>query len=178
MLIPTFRALRAAAITAAIASAAACGESGSHESHGHGDSHTDHSSPHDEASHDGHHEHHALHGGTLVVLGEEFAHLELILDAATGKLTLWTLDGEAENAVRVSQTTVRLKIGSGADACDLDLVAVGSALTGETSGNTSQFEGSSPRLVGLKRFDGTVESVTVKGQSFEKTAFRYPEGNE
>ena len=35
---------------------------------------------------DAHHEHTAPHGGTLVVFGDEFAHIELVLDQTTGKL--------------------------------------------------------------------------------------------
>jgi hypothetical protein len=42
------------------------------------------------------HEHTAPHGGSLVEFGEEFAHIELVLDSATGVLTAYVLDGEAE----------------------------------------------------------------------------------
>ena len=52
------------------------------------------------------HEHHPPHKGTLVEFGEEFAHLELVLDPATGKLTAYALDGEAEKAVRLKQTEI------------------------------------------------------------------------
>ncbi len=45
----------------------------------HGDADTD-------AHQSGHgHEHAAPHGGTLIVLGDEFAHLELVLDPGTGE---------------------------------------------------------------------------------------------
>ena len=47
-----------------------------------------------------HHEHTAPHGGTLVVFGNEFAHIELVLDQTTGKLTAYVLDGEAEKSVQ------------------------------------------------------------------------------
>ena len=57
-----------------------------------------------------HHEHTAPHGGTLVVFGDEFAHIEFVLDQTTGKLTGYVLDGEAEKSVRLSQKTVELKI--------------------------------------------------------------------
>ena len=51
---------------------------------------------------EGGHEHVAPHGGALVELGEELAHLELVHDPTTGTLTAYVLDGEAEQAVRVS----------------------------------------------------------------------------
>ena len=50
------------------------------------------------------HEHHAPHKGTLVEFGEEFAHLELVIDAATGRVSAYVLDGEAEKSVRIGQT--------------------------------------------------------------------------
>ena len=60
-------------------------------------------------SHSGHH-HDAPHGGTLVVFGEEFAHIELLLEKKTGKLTCYVLDGEAKNGVRISQEKIKLNI--------------------------------------------------------------------
>ena len=56
------------------------------------------------------HEHHAPHGGSLQVFGKEFAHLELVLDAATGRLTAYALDGEAEGPVRLKQRLIRLRV--------------------------------------------------------------------
>src|SRR5882757_2198315 len=46
------------------------------------------------------HEHHPPHGGTPVVLGDEVYHVELVLDAAAGKLQAFVLDGEMENFIR------------------------------------------------------------------------------
>jgi hypothetical protein len=56
------------------------------------------------------HEHHAPHDGTLVELGEEFAHLELVLNAQTGTLTVYVLDGEAEQSVRIAQPEIELTV--------------------------------------------------------------------
>src|SRR5881628_3178191 len=84
------------------------------------------------------HEHHAPHGGALQVLGEEAAHVELSLDTKTGKLTAWVLDGEAERPVRIAQPSLHLTL---TDIGTVDLAAVANPLTGETAGDTSQFEG-------------------------------------
>src|SRR5205085_2013512 len=54
------------------------------------------------------HEHTAPHHGQLVELGEEFAHVELVLDRKAGRLTAYVLDGEAEQPVRVTQPTLTL----------------------------------------------------------------------
>jgi hypothetical protein len=125
------------------------------------------------------HEHKAPHGGALVELGEEFAHLEFVLDSTKGTLTAYVLDGEAEQAVRVTapsiDVTVTPKQGA---AVSLQLRAVESPLTGETLGDTSQFATMSPKLARVTRFEGVVNVVTVRGREFRRVAFRYPEGSE
>lgn len=174
------RTVRPAALSAALAAAAlfagACGDD--HAGHDHDHAGHDHDHDHDAGHGDAGHVHKAPHGGTLVVLGEEFAHLELVLDPAAGQLTGWIVDGCAENAIRLAQPTIELKVGKDAAAFDVTLAATENALTGEKTGDSSQFGGSAPGLKGLARFDGVVKSVTVKGQTFKDVAFRYPEGNE
>src|SRR5438045_6213064 len=69
--------------------------------------HADHDEDHD---HD-HHHHHAdkgPHGGALVAIGEDDAHLEFVLDADTGKLTAYVLDGAAEKPVAIKQAKLQL----------------------------------------------------------------------
>jgi hypothetical protein len=126
------------------------------------------------------HEHHAPHGGTLVELGEEFAHLELVLNAQTGTLTAYILDGEAEQSVRIvqPQIEVNLRLPGSAKALALTLPAAANPLTGETVGQSSQFQAHAEALKGATRFTGTVKSVTAKGGTFENVSFQFPEGNE
>src|SRR3954463_7317819 len=87
------------------------------------------------------HEHHAPHKGTLIEFGEEFAHLELVIDQASGKITAYVLDGEAEKAVRVAQGTVEISVPKTdkTDAFTITLKAQASALSGEKEGDTSEF---------------------------------------
>jgi hypothetical protein len=137
-----------------------------------------------------HHHHTAPHGGTLVVFGEEFAHIELKLDNHTGKLTLWALDGEAENPLRLKSKTLSLQIRldekdqkSAESAAQenpfmLTLQGVANPLTGETLEETSQFEGQSPSLKEVKHFYGLFPSIELRGKTFEKVEFKFPEGNE
>lgn len=122
------------------------------------------------------HEHHAPHGGALVELGEEFAHIELLADPKTGHLTAWVLDGEAEQAVRVVQKSIELRVAGGPAPLTVTLDAVASPLSGETVGDTSKFETTAPGLVGRERFEGTVASISVRGSTFTDVPFQYPEG--
>jgi hypothetical protein len=122
------------------------------------------------------HEHHAPHGGTLVELGSEFAHVELVLDSGAGTLTAYVLDGEAEEAVRVTQPSLKIAIenpaAAGADAVDhLDLLARADVLTGETVGDTSEFSATSQSLRGRTSVKGTIENITVKGEEFRAVPF-------
>ena len=127
-----------------------------------------------------HHEHTAPHGGTLVVFGDEFAHIELVLDQITGKLTGYVLDGEAEKPVRLSQKTIELKIHREDIEFDftLQLSGVANVLTGETESNTSEFAVQSDSLKGVSEFHAEIVSIEIKGQMFTDIDFEFPEGNE
>ena len=138
------------------------------------------------------HEHKAPHGGTLVVFGNEFAHLELVLDAKAGKLTAYVLDGEAEKAVRIQQKEFELetkvlkkKSSAGGDGSEVSLAivrvklkAVSSALTGEKEGDSSQFEGQDAALKDAPDFDAVLKAITIKGKEFKDVKFNFPKGNE
>lgn len=127
-----------------------------------------------------HHHHTAPHGGALVVLGEEFAHIEFVLEESTGKLTGYVLDSEAEKPVRLTQKSIELKINGlkMGQAITLQLNAVANVLTGETEGDTSQYEGQSDVLKGVTEFRAQITSIAVKGQHFADVDFDFPEGNE
>lgn len=124
------------------------------------------------------HEHHPPHHGTLVVLGEEFSHVELLLDPATGSLTAYILDGEAENPVEISQPSLLIKVKANGSIFTLKLKPVASPLTGETVGNTSQYQASSSKLKGVEKFVGSIIHIKAKGTNFKNVWFLYPEGNE
>lgn len=125
------------------------------------------------------HEHSAPHGGTLVVLGDEFSHLELVLDQGTGELTAYVLDGEAESPIRLEQTEIEMKIDAArSGGSTLKLKAVPNVLTGEAAGDSSEFSVQSDKLKGVERFGAVITSITIKGKKFEEVEFRFPEGNE
>jgi hypothetical protein len=126
------------------------------------------------------HEHHPPHHGSLQVLGDDFAHLEMVLDPGQGLLTAYALDGEAEESVRLAQKElrVRLRLEPSGKTVDLALKAVANELSGEAVGNTSQFEAHSKALLGQTGFRGSLARVDVRGAVFSKVRLRHPEGNE
>ncbi len=120
------------------------------------------------------HEHSAPHGGALVELGEHALHLELLLDPDTGRLTVWILDGEAELGVRVAQPTIEIRIQAPSGSFTEKLSAVESALTGETVGDSSEFQVESERLKGLQKFSGALARLEARGQTFTDVELKYP----
>lgn len=124
------------------------------------------------------HEHVAPHGGTPVVLGVEEAHLEFVLDAAAGKLQAYVMDGHLENFVRITAEsfTVTVRRGSAAEA--LTFKAVASGATGERVGDSSLFETRAEWLKSTSSFDATIDSLTVRGKTYENVKFNFPKGNE
>jgi hypothetical protein len=122
------------------------------------------------------HGHSSPHGGALVELGEEFAHVEIVLDASTGKLSAYALDGEAEKSVRVKQSEIEIALKN--PAVTIKLGGVANMLTGETAGDTSEFSGQSDRLKGATDFDGVIKTITVKGKDFKDVKFNFPKGSE
>jgi hypothetical protein len=116
------------------------------------------------------HEHEAPHKGTLVELGEEFAHLELVRDPAAGTLTAYVLDGEVERPIRLSQAAIGLRLEAPA-ARYLDLVGRGNALTGEKPGDTSEFVAADDVFKGPGPSKGVVVAVTVRGNTFKDVPF-------
>lgn len=126
----------------------------------------DHDHDHGKEAH--HHVHVAPHGGTLVEVGEHQFNLEFIHDPATGKLTAYVLDSHAENFVRLETQTLEINVTSPAPARMLILNATANTATGETVGNTSQFEGNVDWLKGVQSVTGAVARLDVRGTNFLK----------
>jgi hypothetical protein len=116
------------------------------------------------------HVHTAPHGGTLVEIGEHAYNLELLRDPATGKLTAWVLDGHAENFVRIAAPSIALIAMPGGQYTPLTLKAVANPSTGETVGDTSQFEIQADWLKTAGAFSG-IFTVEIKGTVFKEVAF-------
>jgi hypothetical protein len=115
--------------------------------------------------------HQAPHGGRLVALGDHVAHLELVTDASAGDVTLHVLDGQAERPIRIAPEAITVVITAGGETFAVSLTATADAPGGEASGGAAQFSARVPALVGVSRVDARVESVTVRGQTFDNVRF-------
>ncbi len=124
------------------------------------------------------HEHKAPHGGTPVVLGKEAFHLELVRDAATGKLTAYVLDGEMENFIRIYAGSFEVAVTAGSAQRRLTFKSVANTATGETVGDSSQFEAQADWLKTTAVFDAVLTSLEIRGTTFSAVAFNFPKGND
>lgn len=123
----------------------------------------------------------APRGGTLLSLGGGFAHVEMVLDPETGKLTAYALDDDAEDSVQLAQKEMDFQItltqNGKKKTFTMKLAAVPNVLTGETVGDTSQFEGQSDDLKGVKEFDAVLSYIHTRGADFKDVPFNFPKGN-
>ncbi len=154
-------------LSAALVALTACSKSDPHAGH-------DHSAT--AAKHE--HEHKAPHGGTPVMLGKETYHLELVRDAAAGKLSVYVLDGEMENFIRIAAPSIEVVATVGGAKQTLTAAAIANPATGETAGNTSLFEAQADWLKTTSTFDGVVTKVEIRGTAFTAVDFNFPKGNE
>jgi hypothetical protein len=121
----------------------------------------------------GGHVHKAPHGGTLVEIGEHAYNLELVRDNAAGKLTAYVLDGHAENFVRIKSPLIDLVAMPGGKFTPIALKAVANPSTGETVGDTSQFEAQADWLKTAGGFAG-IFTIEIRGRKFEQVAYHLP----
>ena len=129
-------------------------------------------------SHERHH-HEPPHGGTAIMLGDEEGHIEFVRDAAVGKLTAYLLKPHMSGFWRTSvmQFEVAAKVGEKTET--LIFKAVGNAATGETVGDTAQFEAQADWLKTTGKFDATLMELNLNlpGKTFKAVAFNFPKGN-
>ena len=131
---------------------------------------------HDHAVHK--HEHVPPHGGTPVVLGAEAYHLELVRDAANGKLSLYVMDGELENFIRIAAPSIEIIATVAGKPTPLVLAAVANPITGEKTGDTSLFEATADWLKTTPAFDAVLTRIEIRTNVYTAVAFNFPKGND
>lgn len=129
-------------------------------------------------SHDHGHSHDAPHGGSLVGLGECFAHLEFVHVPEEGQVVMYVLDGDAQKGVRLEtesiQAAVTVTEPEEKDAVKIELKPRANELTGEKAGDSSEFAGRAEALKTAKKVRGKVLKIEIKGQTFEDVEFVIP----
>jgi hypothetical protein len=124
------------------------------------------------------HEHTPPHGGTVVVLGDELYHLELVHEPTAGRLIAYVLDGHLENFVRVAAAGFEVTAKVGTESRPMEFTARANTETGERVGDTAQFESQADWLKGRAEFDAVLKSLTIRGKDFKDVAFNFPRGND
>jgi len=137
-----------------------------------GDDH-DHAG-HVDAPHADAHVHEAPRGGALVVLAEETAHVEVVLDRTTGRLWLFVLGPHAASPVRVAQPEIAVTLHVAGTEHRVTLPAVANELTGETVGDTSAFAADVEALKGADAFSGEIDALSARGVTYTAVPFTYP----
>lgn len=115
------------------------------------------------------HVHTAPHGGLLIEVGDHQFNVELVLDRETGRIAAYILDGHAENFVRIAQPAIELRLREPAQSLVLQPVA--NPATGETVGNTSQFEATAPWLKETGALAGDIVRLEIRGATFSGLPF-------
>jgi hypothetical protein len=124
------------------------------------------------------HEHKPPHHGTPVVLGKEEYHVELVLDAAAGRLQAYIMDGELENFVRLPDQSFVVTARLAGKEEVLTFQAIANNVTGEKVGDTALFEAQADWLKTNAAFDGVLRRLTVRGTTYENVTFNFPKGND
>jgi hypothetical protein len=124
------------------------------------------------------HEHKPPHHGTPIVLGNEEYHVELVLDAPSGRLQAYIMDGELENFVRVPTESFAMTAMLSGQEEVLTFKAVGNRATGEKVGDTALFEAQADWLKTNAAFDAVLRQLTVRGTTYQDVRFNFPKGND
>src|SRR3954452_20946497 len=124
------------------------------------------------------HEHIPPHHGTPVVLGNEEYHLELVLDAPSGKLQAYVMDGELDNFIRIPQSIIKASVRRPEREETLEFKGIANNATGEAVGDTSLFEAGADWLKTTPTFDATIEELIVRGKMYQNVKFNFPKGND
>lgn len=95
-------------------------------------------------------------------------------DAATGRITAYVLDGHASEFIRARTPAFEIVATVGGEKRPLPFRAIANPTTGETVGDSSQFEAQADWLRTTAAFDGVLTALEIRGMKFEQVAFRFP----
>jgi hypothetical protein len=90
------------------------------------------------------HASHGPHDGTIIELGDENYHAELVHDEATGKITVYVLDSAAKSAVPIEASNILVNVQQGEQGRQFKLMAEPDA--GDSVGKSSRFSSTEAEL--------------------------------
>lgn len=94
------------------------------------------------------------------------------MDGSDGSIRLFLWDRERESQVRVRAGAIELRVSlPGEGPSTLILTAVTDPRSGATVGNTSEFVGQAPWLVGASSFQASIPRLNAGGTVFKNIAF-------
>jgi hypothetical protein len=124
------------------------------------------------------HGHVAPHGGVLVEIGEHQFNVEFVHDEESGKLSAYTLDAHAENFLRTAMASFDVFISAGGETRTISFKPVANAASGETVGDTSQYDATDPWLKDKHAFAGIIGKIDFRGTVFTDVPFRFTEAKD
>lgn len=134
------------------------------------------SQPSASADHDDDHMHAPPHGGTPVQLGDEVYHLELVTDAAEGKMLAYLYDGHFHDPVVVAETNFVLQARWNGTTASLSFARLPDPATGKLLQASALFGARADWLKTNPPFEGTLPLITLGGRAFTNVVFPYPKG--
>lgn len=138
---------------------------------------TEHTDGQGHAEEEAHVHHPLIEGGSLIELGDHEANLEVHLNAETGELVIYLVDGHATDYVRSSQVSLLVTVEPAeGEAYTLTLPQVASTLSGEKVGDSSKYQLQDDRLKGATDLHGKVASVAMLGTTYSDIEIAWPAG--
>jgi len=119
------------------------------------------------------HFHAPPHGGVAVELGLHEYQLEFVLDANAGRMTAYVLSGHMDTFVRIAVDSFDVRVLRPEGERVLMFKAVANPATGETIGDTSQFEAAADWLKDIQAFHAELDRINIKDNSYERVGFRF-----
>ena len=104
------------------------------------------------------------------MLGDHAAQLELV--AEESGVSLYILDGGAENFIRIEQIAISAEL----EGRSTVFYAKENSATGEVIGDSSQFVAVQNGVSLSDRFPVRIDEIVVRGQTFSGVEFSFPEG--
>lgn len=83
-----------------------------------------------------------------------------------------------EKFIRVKAASFEVVATVAGEKRPLLFKAAANGMTGETVGDTSQFEAQADWLKLSTAFDATLTALEIRGAKFEQVAFNFPKGND